>query len=107
MRSGLLHQSRVSRARLRARRPWAGAALVACLVLGAGCAVDTGRLTPEQTRRLEAEGIVHRAANLVIRRTHGFDKLVPESCRFTVISLPMADEGFVVALDIRSGVQRG
>jgi hypothetical protein len=45
-------------------------ALVPCLTLGAGCAVETSRLTPEQAQRLEAEGILHRAANVVFRRSH-------------------------------------
>lgn len=44
--------------------------LVASLVLAAGCAKETGRLTPEQTERLESEGILHRADNLKFRRTH-------------------------------------
>lgn len=58
---------------MRDRRPVA--ARIAVLVLAslsllAGCARETGRLTPEQTRRLEAEGILHRADNLKFRRSH-------------------------------------
>ena len=40
------------------------------LILAAGCATDTSRLTPEQESRFAAEGVVHRAANLNFRYSH-------------------------------------
>lgn len=43
--------------------------LVVSLALGAGCAQETGRLTPEQTTRLESEGMLHRADNLKFHRS--------------------------------------
>lgn len=68
------HGIEFGKARFRARRrPRALAAVVAftsSLTLWAGCAIETGRLTPEQAQRLEGEGILHRAANVVFRRTH-------------------------------------
>jgi len=47
----------------------AAVALLA-VVLAAGCARDTGRLTPELARRIESEGVLHRADNLKFRRSH-------------------------------------
>lgn len=43
--------------------------VVAALSL-AGCARETGRLTPEMARRLETEGVLHRADNVKFRRSH-------------------------------------
>jgi len=37
---------------------------------GAGCAMDTSRLTPEQEARFQEEGIVRRADNIVFHYTH-------------------------------------
>ena len=44
-------------------------ALLALSLLSAGCQ-KTGRLSPEQEARFNKEGIVHRADNLIFRRTH-------------------------------------
>ena len=44
--------------------------LVLAMALG-GCAEKTGAITPEQQRRLDAEGIVRRADDQVFRYTHG------------------------------------
>lgn len=38
--------------------------------LAAGCAADTGHLTPELKQRVESEGILRRADNLRFRRSH-------------------------------------
>jgi hypothetical protein len=43
---------------------------LALALVAAGCSLDTSRLTPEAQQRLEAEGIVRRADNLVFRYTH-------------------------------------
>jgi len=45
--------------------------LVALPLLVNGCNQTTGRLTPEQEQRLQAEGILRRADDLVFRYTHG------------------------------------
>jgi hypothetical protein len=37
----------------------------------AGCNETTGRLTPDQEQRLQAEGLLRRADDLVFRYTHG------------------------------------
>ena len=47
-----------------------GLVLVFALALG-GCAEKTGAITPEQQQRLDAEGIVRRADDLIFRYTHG------------------------------------
>ncbi len=44
--------------------------LMLTLVLG-GCAEKTGAITPEQQRRLDAEGIVRRSDDQVFRYTRG------------------------------------
>jgi hypothetical protein len=46
-----------------------GLLLVLVLVLG-GCAEKTGTITPEQQKRLDAEGIVRRADDQIFRYTH-------------------------------------
>jgi hypothetical protein len=40
-------------------------------VVLAGCSESTGAITPEQQRRLDAEGIVRRADDQMFRYTHG------------------------------------
>jgi hypothetical protein len=45
--------------------------LLTAIAAGAGCAERTGELTADQQRRLEAEGIMRRADDLVFRYTHG------------------------------------
>jgi hypothetical protein len=45
--------------------------LLACaLVAATACQEKTGALTPEQQQRLDAEGIVRRADDLIFRYTH-------------------------------------
>jgi hypothetical protein len=44
--------------------------LVLALALG-GCAEKTGAITPEQQKRLDAEGVVRRADDQIFRYTHG------------------------------------
>ena len=55
------------RAWLRARGV---AGTVALVVAAAGCSQKTGELTPSQKQRLESEGIVRRADDLMFRYTH-------------------------------------
>jgi len=50
------------------RRP-VGALLLACAIT-TGCHEKTGGLTPAQQQRLESEGIVRRADDLIFRYTH-------------------------------------
>jgi hypothetical protein len=47
-----------------------GLALVLVLALS-GCVEKTGAITPEQQKRLDAEGIVRRADDQMFRYTHG------------------------------------
>jgi hypothetical protein len=49
---------------------WRAVVAALAVVLAAGCARETGRLTPEMARRVESEGVVHRADNLKFRRSH-------------------------------------
>jgi hypothetical protein len=52
-------------------KAWGVALLAAAaFALASGCAQETGRLTPEETRRVESEGVLHRADNLKFRRSH-------------------------------------
>lgn len=44
--------------------------LILALTLG-GCAEKTGAITPEQQKRLDAEGVVRRADDQIFRYTHG------------------------------------
>ena len=46
-----------------------GFTLLCSLVLLAGCHQKTGRLSPELQARFDKEGIVHRADDLIFRRT--------------------------------------
>lgn len=47
-------------------------ATLVLLTLGiAGCSGTTATLTPEMAQRLEAEGTLHRADDIVLRFTHG------------------------------------
>ncbi len=43
--------------------------LLTASAIAAGCSPDTSALTPEWTKRFEAEGIVRRADNVVVRHT--------------------------------------
>lgn len=56
------------RARLPVRLLAAGVALLG--VASMGCSKKTGALTPSQQQRLESEGIVRRADDLMFRFTH-------------------------------------
>lgn len=47
----------------------AGVAALGVVLFLAGCAADTSPLTEEWTRRFEAEGILRRADNVVVRHT--------------------------------------
>ena len=49
---------------------WRAVVAALAVVLAAGCARETGRLTPELARRIQSEGVVHRADNLKFRRSH-------------------------------------
>ena len=49
---------------------WRVMVVGAVLALGAGCSERTGALTAAQERRLEAEGLVRRADDLMFRYTH-------------------------------------
>jgi hypothetical protein len=55
-------------ARVRARCLAGGVALLGAAT--AGCREKTGELTPSQQQRLDSEGIVRRADDLVFRYTH-------------------------------------
>ena len=48
---------------------WRAVVAALAVVLAAGCARETGRLTPEMARRVESEGVLHRADNLKFRRS--------------------------------------
>jgi hypothetical protein len=52
------------------RRAWPATLLAALALASAGCAEKTGALTAAQQQRLEAEGIVRRADDLLFRYTH-------------------------------------
>jgi hypothetical protein len=52
------------------RAALAGVGLFALASFATGCATDTSRLTPEQAKRFETEGILHQAENVVFRQTH-------------------------------------
>ena len=47
------------------------AALAAAALAGTGCSRTTAKLRPEVEAGLAAEGIVHRADDTYVRRTHG------------------------------------
>jgi len=49
---------------------WRAVVAALAVVLAAGCARETGRLTPELARRIQSEGVVHRADNLKFRKSH-------------------------------------
>jgi hypothetical protein len=49
----------------------AGLVLLTVAALVAGCNRTTGRLTPDQEQRLQAEGVLRRADDLMFRYTHG------------------------------------
>jgi hypothetical protein len=49
---------------------WRAIVAALALLLATGCARETGRLTPELARRIESEGVLHRADNLKFRRSH-------------------------------------
>src|SRR3954467_11837418 len=52
---------------------WSAAWMALLLPLGAvQCAQDTSRLTPQQEARLQEEGIVRRADNVIFHYTHDY-----------------------------------
>jgi hypothetical protein len=65
----LMWQIRVSRRG--ARRLGSLAAVIVVMLALTQCNQTTGRLTAEQEQRLQAEGVVRRADDLVFRYTHG------------------------------------